>query len=242
METNNGAGGMTAAADRLSMWLSRHWLALINVALAIYIGLPFLAPALEKSGHPFAAQIIYSTYRVLCHELPQRSYFLFGEKPTYSLQELVDRVGEDNLPFYPWPNSFNGNEQVGYKIALCQRDLAIYGTLLLSGLAFGLVRSRARPISFWIYLLIGVLPMGLDGGSQLVSYLVPSLFPGGVPRESTWVLRTITGAAFGWTTAWLVFPYLQTAFAEISEKSNERLFPSSRVEAHPRSPAELKQP
>ena len=48
--------------------------------LAVYVGLPFLAPVLEKSGHPFAAQIIYSAYRALCHELPQRSYFLLEKK------------------------------------------------------------------------------------------------------------------------------------------------------------------
>jgi uncharacterized membrane protein len=242
LESTNGPNRVTAAADRLSVWLSKHWLALINVVLAVYVGLPFLAPVLERSGHLFAAQMIYSTYRALCHELPQRSYFLFGEKTVYSLPELVERVGEENLPLYPWPSPFNGNEQVGYKIALCQRDLAIYGTLLLSGLAFGLVRSRARPISFWAYIFIGVLPIALDGGSQLVSYLVPSLFPGGVPRESTWVLRTITGAAFGWATAWLVFPYLQAAFAEIGEKSNERLVPPPPAEVRPRPPAPLKQP
>ena len=218
MEPINGSSRVAAAADRLSVWLSRHWLAVINAALAVYIGLPFLAPVLEKAGHPFAAQIIYSTYRALCHELPQRSFFLFGEKTVYSLPELVERVGQDNLPLYPWPSPFNGNAQVGYKVALCQRDLAIYGTLLLSGLAFGWVRSRARPISFWIYVLFGILPMALDGGSQLVSYIVPGLFPGGVPRESTWVLRTITGGAFGWASAWLVFPHLQVAFAEIGEK------------------------
>ena len=242
MESTNRSSRVVVAADRLSVWLSRHWLALINVVLAIYIGLPFLAPVLDKSGHVLAAQIIYSSYRALCHELPQRSYFLFGEKTVYSLPELVERVGEDNLPLYPWPSPFNGNEQVGYKIALCQRDLAIYGTLLLSGLAFGWVRSRARPISFLIYVLIGVLPMALDGGSQLVSYLVPGLFPGGVPRESTWLFRTFTGAMFGWASAWLAFPYLQAAFAEIGEKSNERLVPSSPAEARPRSPTRFKQP
>lgn len=238
----NGSSRVTAAAGRLSAWLSRHWLAVINAALAVYIGLPFLAPVLEKSGHPFAAQVIYSSYRALCHELPQRSYFLFGEKAAYTLPELVDRVGEGNLPLYPWPSPFNGNELVGYKVALCQRDLAIYGTLLLSGLAFGLVRSRARPISFWVYILIGILPIALDGGSQLVSYIVPGLFPGGVPRESTWVLRTITGGAFGWASAWLVFPHLQVAFAEIGEKSGERLVLPPLAEVRPRHPGQSKQP
>jgi uncharacterized membrane protein len=95
--------------------------------------------------------------------------------------------------------------------------------LLLSGLAFGLVRSRVKPIPFWAYLLIGVIPIGLDGGSQLISYLVQGLYPSFVPRESIWVLRTITGALFGLATAWLAFPNLQAAFAEVGESSRARL-------------------
>ncbi len=230
MESDLGVNRVASFADRISVWLSRHWLAVINVMLAVYTGLPFLAPVLEKSGHPFPARIIYTTYRALCHELPQRSYFLYGEKAAYTLQELADRVGENNLPLYPWPSPFNGNEQVGYKVALCQRDLAIYGTLLLSGLVFSRVRSRARPLPFWAYVLIGIIPMGLDGGSQFISYLLPGL--GGMPRESTWVLRTLTGAAFGWATAWLAFPHLQAAFAEIRENSISRLAPPAPIKAH----------
>lgn len=223
MESVNSSNRVALVADRLSLWISRHWLALINIALAVYIGLPVLAPVLEKTGHPFGANIIYTVYRVLCHELPQRSYFLFGQKPIYSLQELADRVGIDNLPLYPWPSPFIGNEQVGYKIALCQRDLAIYGGLLLSGLTFGLVRLRFKPIPFWAYVLIGIIPIGLDGGSQFISYFAQGLYPSFVPRESTWVLRTITGALFGLATAWLAFPNLQAAFAEVGESSRARL-------------------
>jgi len=215
----------SAFVDRVVVWLSHHWLALINTVLAIYVGLPFVAPAALESRHPFVAQIIYTIYSPVCHQLPQRSFFLYGEKPTYTLHELVDHVGEENLPLYPWPRPFNGNAQVGYKVALCERDLAIYGALLLSGLAFSLVRSRARPLPFWAYILIGIIPMGLDGGSQFVSYLLPGLVPGLalVPRESTWLLRTITGGLFGWATAWLAFPNLQAAFAEVAEHSRQRL-------------------
>ncbi len=225
MEPITGSGRVSVFADRAVVWLSRHWLALINGVLAIYVGLPFLAPVMIESWHPFVAQVIYTIYAPLCHQLPQRSYFLYGEKPTYSLQELVDRVGEQNLPLYPWPRLFTGNVQVGYKVALCERDVAIYGALFLSGLAFSLVRTRARPLPFWAYVLIGIIPIGLDGGSQFISYLLQSLIPGisMVPRESTWLLRTITGGLFGWATAWLAFPNLQAAFAEVAEHSKERL-------------------
>jgi uncharacterized membrane protein len=228
MEPVNGSNRVNTAADRISLWLSRHWLALINTVLAIYVGLPFLAPVLLEYGHPFAANIIYAVYAPMCHQLPQRSYFLYGGKATYSIQELADRVGEENLPLYPWPRAFNGDQHVGYKVALCERDVAIYATLLLSGLIFGLVRSRVRPIPFWAYVLIGIIPMGLDGGSQLVSYMIPSLF-GGIPRESTWLLRTITGAMFGWATVWLAFPHLHMAFAEMGEVSHQRLSESARA-------------
>jgi uncharacterized membrane protein len=233
VESDLGVNHVASVADRMSVWLSRHWLAVINVILAVYIGLPFLAPMLEKSGHPFPAHIIYTVYRALCHELPQRSFFLYGEKPVYTLQELVDRVGVNNLPLYPWPSPFNGNEQVGYKVALCQRDVAIYGALLLSGLAFSQLRTRTRPLPFWAYILVGIIPIGLDGGSQFVSYLLPGLMPGIgiVPRESTWVLRVVTGAAFGWATAWLAFPNLQAAFAEIRENSLAHLAPPQHVKA-----------
>ncbi len=223
LETVNNMSGSQLAADRITVWLARHWLALVNVMLGLYIGLPVLAPVLEKTGHPFPAQVIYTVYRALCHELPQRSFFLFGERPMYSLQQLVDRVGQQNLPLYPWPSGFIGNEQLGYKIALCQRDMAIYGSLLLCGLMFALLRSRIKPLSFWLFLLIGVIPIGLDGGSQFVSYLLPALFPGGAPRESTWVLRVITGTLFGVTGAWVMLPQLQLAFAAGVEGARARL-------------------
>jgi uncharacterized membrane protein len=222
LASTSDSNRINTAADRISLWLSRHWLALINIVLAAYVGLPFLAPTLMEWGHPLAANIIYTIYSPLCHQLPQRSFFLYGDKAAYSLQDLVDRVGEDNLPLYPWPRAFIGNAQLGYKVAVCERDVAIYGGLLLSGLVFGLVRSRAKPISFLVYVLIGLVPMGLDGGSQFISYLVPSFF-GGVPRESTWLLRVVTGGLFGWATAWLAFPHMQAAFAEVAEIAGQRL-------------------
>lgn len=56
----------------------------------------------------------------------------------------------------------------GEQVALCHRDVAIYGTLLFGGLAFGLVRRRLKPLAGRWYLLL-ILPMALDGGLQLVS-------------------------------------------------------------------------
>jgi uncharacterized membrane protein len=225
MNQTNSLGREAQAAGRLTAWLTRHWLALINVALMIYLGLPILAPVLMANGLEAPARIIYKVYLFACHELPQRSYFLFGHQMTYSLQQLVDAAGVDKLWGYPLGGAYRefvGNASLGFKVALCQRDVAIYGTMLLCGLVFGLVRKRVRPIPIWLYVLVGIIPIGLDGGSQLVGYIVPGLMPGGVPRESTWVLRTITGALFGWATMWLALPYLHESFTSIDEQLADR--------------------
>ncbi len=224
MATVNRSSGV---ADRLSLWLSRHWLALLNTVVAVYLGLPFAAPVLMKFDHPFAARIVYGIYAPLCHQLPQRSYFLFGEQAVYSFDELGKRLDQEQLPAIPWaqwPKPFNGNPQVGYKVALCQRDIAIWGGMLLGGLLFSLFRTRIKPLPFWAFLLIGLVPIGLDGGSQLISKLAAWYWPhlGIMERESTWLLRALTGGLFGGTAAWVVFPYLQTAFAEIAETASRR--------------------
>jgi len=71
----------TAAKDRLngrerfSLWFSRHYLALINTILALYVFLPLLAPVMMKMGQVEPANTIYKLYRPLCHQLAYRSFF-----------------------------------------------------------------------------------------------------------------------------------------------------------------------
>lgn len=93
------------------------------------------------------------------------------------------------------PNhSFNIN---GHQMAVCERCLAIYAALGLLGLLFHLVRYRLRPIKFWQYGVLA-LPMALDGFTQLFGW-----------RESTWELRLLTGAIFGFGSVWYMYPQLE---------------------------------
>ncbi|MEJ2759566.1 MAG: DUF2085 domain-containing protein [Anaerolineales bacterium] len=56
----------------------------------------------------------------------------------------------------------------------------------------------------------GILPIGLDGFSQLFSQMFTF-----IPyRESTPLLRTITGALFGFTTGWFGFPVLEESMRD----------------------------
>jgi uncharacterized membrane protein len=213
------------AADRFIFWLSKHWLAVFNTLAFLYVGLPFLAPTLMHLGARGAASVVYTVYRPLCHQLPQRSFFLFGPQFTYRLPELMELAG--GAVTGPFSNSFVGNETLGYKVAFCQRDVAIYGAILLFGLLFGVLRRRwnVRPLPWWAYILLGLVPMGLDGGYQLLSYALPFVFPSISlqPYETTPIMRVATGTLFGWATVWLAYPYVQESMDDVRASLHRRL-------------------
>jgi uncharacterized membrane protein len=84
--------------------------------------------------------------------------------------------------------------------------------MLLFGLVFALSGRKIPPLPLVIWVIVGILPIGLDGGSQLVSQAGWfSWFP---YRESTPLLRSLTGALFGFTTAWFGFPVIEETMEE----------------------------
>jgi uncharacterized membrane protein len=216
---------LVIAADRFIFWLSKRWLAVFNTLAFLYVGLPFLAPTLMHLGAEGAGSLIYTIYRPLCHQLPQRSFFLFGPQLTYRLPELMEMAGDAVTG--PFSNSFVGNQVVGYKVAFCQRDVAIYGAIFLFGLFFGVLRQRwnVRPLRWWAYILLGLVPMGLDGGYQLLSYALPLVFPriSLQPYETTPLMRVLTGMLFGWATVWLAYPYVQESMDDVRASLQRRL-------------------
>lgn len=207
-------------SDKISLWLSHHYLALFNVLIFIYVGVPFVAPVLMKVGATSPAKIIYHAYGFVCHQFAFRSWFLFGDQIAYpraeagvtnmiSYQQATGLDGFDILS----ARAFIGNQQVGYKVALCERDVAIYGGILLFGLLFAFFRRthKVKSLHWIVWILIAVIPIGLDGFSQLISQLPLNLIP---LRESTPTLRTLTGALFGFFTAWFGYPYVEDSMSE----------------------------
>jgi uncharacterized membrane protein/glutaredoxin len=213
-------GHSMATSDRVTHFLAHHWLALANVLLLIYVGLPFLAPVLLKVGSPLPAQVIYKMYSPLCHQLAFRSWFLFGEQAYYpralagidgvvTYESLVNTSEADIVQ----ARNFVGNEVVGYKVALCQRDVAIYAFMLLFGVFYAVSGRKLRSLPWYVWVLLGMGPIALDGFSQLPS--LASGLPGWLPvRESSPLLRMVTGGLFGWVTAWYLFPMLEDTAVE----------------------------
>ena len=66
------ADSLSKGIDRIVYWLTRHWLAVFNTAIAIYVGLPLLAPALMNAGATRPARLIYLVYSPMCHQMASR--------------------------------------------------------------------------------------------------------------------------------------------------------------------------
>lgn len=69
--------------DWLVAWLQQHWLLLVNLAVAVFVALPLLAPILMAVGQADLARTIYYLYSYTCHQLPSRSFYLFGYQMAY---------------------------------------------------------------------------------------------------------------------------------------------------------------
>ena len=235
--------------DRIFYTLARRWLLFFNLALAIYVGLPMLAPVLMNAGLTGPANVLYRVYSPMCHQLASRSFFLFGEQPAYPREIAGSDLTpiEAYMPGIPefatastdpeqWSTfliparAFRGNEQMGYKMALCQRDISIYLSMLIGGLIYGVVRRRGpvRPMPFWLFVIIGLGPIALDGFSQLFSQMfiglgIDSLAQLVPLRESSPLLRSLTGAIMGLSVVWLIYPRLDEQFTATANDIGLRL-------------------
>jgi uncharacterized membrane protein len=229
--------------DRFTYWFSRHYILLLNLIVIVYLGLPFLAPVLMAGGLPGPAGILYKVYGAVCHQFAFRSWFLFGEQAAYPRQSanvpgLIPYGQATGLPEEDQfaSRAFIGNPNVGYKVALCQRDVAIYGGILIFGAVFGLSGRRLKSLPWYLWIVIGMLPIAADGLSQLLSQpplnaILPLAY-----RESTPFLRTLTGFLFGFTTAWFGYPLVEDTMRESRRYLEEKISRSenaSRVDKQP---------
>lgn len=236
LSTINGRSWVITA-NRLVLWASRHWLLLFNILIAIYIGLPWLAPLLMEWGWEKMAGAIYFLYATQCHQLPQRSFFLFGFKPMYSLSEIQAAWQNTTNPLIL--RQFMGNSDMGWKVAWSDRMVFMYASLLFWGILFGFFR-RLKPLH-WIIFALFLLPMAVDGLTHLVSDSMAG-FSGGFRDTNAWLAiltnhtfsppfyvgdglgsfnswsRFITGFFFGLGVVWFLYPRIEEAFTDTTQR------------------------
>lgn len=224
---------LPSALDRAMLGGLRHWLLIVNLLWGAFVGLPWLAPVLTHVGHHGAAHAIYLAYSTQCHQLPQRSFFVFGRQPMYSLDEIQSAWENTDNPFRL--RQFVGNPEMGWKVAWSDRMVSMYTSMLIAGVGFAFVRRRLRPLSLWAFALM-LLPMAVDGATHFISDLsgigqgfrdsnawlaaltanaLPASFYAGdgLGSFNSW-MRLITGVLFGVGAVWLAFPHVELSARE----------------------------
>ncbi len=158
----------------------------------------FITPFLAAAGNP-AAGPLYSFYSLTCHQFVSRSICYFPAAGISDCSEVqahyrAYEVEKNGLTGYPFP--------------VCARDIGIYGAALLSGiLIFLLKKTDVGMVPNPIWFIIALIPIGLDGGTQLIGL-----------RESTNFLRLLTGAIAGFAFSFYCIPLLNRAFPNIKKK------------------------
>jgi uncharacterized membrane protein len=174
----------------------------------------WLAPVTQQLGYTKVSQPIYKVYSFFCHQLPERSTFLFGDQLWYSKEDLLlrfdyDAYQDNYLELQQDAYDFTGNEEAGYKVAFCSRDIGIFLSVLVTlGVAL-LSKIRFKEVPLAVR-LSGIVLVGLDGGIQLLSSML--YFSGmrdTVFYESTNPTRLITGFAFGFSVMSLMVGFLE---------------------------------
>lgn len=190
---------------------------------------PFCHQFAFRSIFLYGEQPFYPRYNTGSPLTPFETYVSglpqFAPDRIYSLFGTPARVG-DIYAFTPGfqeaAREFLGDPQMGYKMTLCARDIGIYWALFIGGLVYSrpTIRRKLRPVPIWLYVILGIAPIGLDGFSQLLGYPPFNLWP---PRETLPAFRVVTGALFGLMNAWLGFPYLELSFRDTRRQIEAKL-------------------
>lgn len=219
--------------DAPASWLARNWFFVFMVVYGLWVWMPFLAPLFMRLGWDGPANAIYFVYAFFCHQLPERSYFLFGPKLNYSLAEIQAAWMDTINPLLL--RKFTGTATMGWKVAWSDRMISFYGGVWLFGLLWRPLRRRLKSLPWW-GLVLFLLPMALDGGTHFLSDLAgigqgfrynnlwlanlthfaysANFYAGDALGSFNSWMRIITGLLAGLGLVWFAFPYIHEAFSD----------------------------
>jgi uncharacterized membrane protein len=217
-------------------WVTRHWLGLFLVVYGLWVWLPWLAPLFMHFGWDGAGRVVYTIYSFFCHQLPERSFFLFGKKAMYPLNEI--QAAWQNTIDPSILRKFIGNVNMGWKIAWSDRMISFYTSMWIFAVLWFPFRRKIKALPWWGFVLL-LLPMALDGGTHLISdfagiglgfrdnnlwlaSLTNNIFPASfyagdaLGSFNSW-MRLITGPLASLSIVWLALPYVSQIAAHKQE-------------------------
>jgi uncharacterized membrane protein len=193
-------------------------------------------------GWTDAGNAIYLLYSTQCHQMPQRSFFVFGPQGMYSLAQIQTAFKNTTDPMIL--RQFIGNAQIGWKVAWSDRMVSMYSSLLPFAWLWSKLGRRIRPLPWW-GVIVCLLPMAADGGTHLISDVLQGI-GGGFRDSNAWLatlthnalpasfymgdalgsfnstMRLITAVLFGFGVVWFVFPYLQATIDNVAHNLKDK--------------------
>lgn len=217
-------------------WFSRNWLAWFTLATGVWVMLPWLAPVLMHQGQVQAAWLIYLLYSPQCHQLPQRSYFLFGDQLMLPLEQIMAVSGVRDPLSLRW---FVGTPELGWKVAWSDRMVSLYTPLFVGAVLYAVTGRRWARLRWSKALVLPYLPLLLDAGTHMLDDIVrigfratnawlvvltggvfdPTFYAGDAVGSFNWWLRLITGLVAGFAFVRQVYPHLDRGFAILAGAS-----------------------
>ncbi|MBS3067822.1 DUF2085 domain-containing protein [Candidatus Micrarchaeota archaeon] len=178
---------------------------IFTAIMAILVFLIFYTPYLALAGNAFADWLYNPGFSWACHQKISRSLCMFKDSNgNYFIADCIKQtssyVQNDNRII----RTTNERGEVGYKMPVCSRDIAIYGAMLIAAVIYPFMRKLDdKNVPPSMYLLLALVPIGLDGGLQLLSELGIQMFGA---YESTNLIRMVTGAIAGFELPFYIFP------------------------------------
>ena len=237
-------------------WISSHWFETFLVIYGLWVFLPYFAPIFMQIGWTGAGKGVYFIYSFFCHQLPERSFFWFGEKTMYSLGEIQAAWQDTVNPMIL--RQFIGDKSMGWKIAWSDRMISFYTSVWFFALLWYPMRRRVKSLSWWGFILL-LLPIAIDGGTHTISdfagigqgfrdtnqwlvALTSNAFPttfyaGDALGSFNSIMRLVTGLLAGLGIVWLAFPYIfqtQEYNRKLDEKSYVKIIEQIK-DQNPRS-------
>ena len=218
---------------------SSFWLTIFLISFGILVGLPWLAPLFMHLGWEGAGKALYTFYSYFCHQLPERSFFFFGQKTMYSLSEI--QTAWQNTNDFSTLRKFIGNSNMGWKVAWSDRMISFYTSLWAFAVLWRIFHRKVKPLKWWGFTLL-LLPFILDVGSHMISdsagiglgfrdgnlwlvTLTNTIFPvsfyagDALGSFNSW-MRLITGPLAALGIIWLIFPLIFQASSYHAELDN----------------------
>jgi len=168
---------------------------LLGVFNLLIIATPYI-----HMHNPAGGELLHGGFSFTCHQLAARSYCVY---PDGSIADCPHLYTKDSI--------LETEEGPAYKFPVCARDLPLYLAAFLGGIAVYFTKWRdSKVVPNPIYFIIALIPIALDGGTQFIGL-----------RESTNLMRAITGGIAGFAFSFYIIPLLNMFFSKREETKKE---------------------